>query len=611
MLPFYGNTHTTTSITGHQSTCFRAEARQIVAECCNAKITGKAAEDTVLFTGQGTTSAVNKLIDLLGLKCPFTSGLPEAFIPVVFVSSYEHHSNLLPWRESVAIVVTIPYHPTTGVDLEALAQALTAHSAHRVLIGAFSAASNITGVLTDCDAICCLMHAHGGLAVFDYATAAPYITVDMNPPSTVGGRPGAGGAGAVAKDAVFFSGHKFLGGPGASGCLIVKRALLPCKNEPPSSVGGGSVFFVTSSHHRYLSNREEREEAGTPALLADVKLALAMNLKRDLGVRWIESREQELVQMALSQFADEERIVVLGPPHTTQTHRLPILSFLIKYGAKFLHFHFVAVLLNDLFGIQARGGCMCAGPYTEGLLGFDATAIEGALLDKHEVLRPGVTRLSLAYWCSVEEVQYVLTAVRWVAEHGWKYLPYYRYAPPPLSSTLCVLTRCRYNYKTGEWAHTTRLTRFPERIWLSSQALYPPSAAPSASSASMPEDVLARTMQEVRDGLALMEGSREHKLSITGAGTGAGSKLEGYEALRWFATMDDVRHGGGAGEGTGKHIAHATAPAVAHPCVPRCDQSLPAHPAQHAVHLSGNLLLCAHPLRSGHQPCDCPAHGCG
>lgn len=423
VLPFYGNTHTTTSITGHQSTFFRHEARQLVAEACNAKITGKAAEDVVLFCGNGTTSCVNKLVDLLDLRSPFLEGIEEIYQPVVFVSSYEHHSNLLPWRESAAKVVMIDYDPATGVSLPDLEAKLKQFNHHVVKIGSFSAASNVTGILTDVDAVSILMHRYQGIACFDYASAAPYVRMDMNPVVMTED----GSSRLAHKDAIFFSGHKFLGGPGASGVLVVKRSLLPTRNELPSGdVGGGTVFYVTDDHHRYLSNREEREEGGTPTLLADVRVGLIMHLKRSIGQDWIEEKELQLARYAHDRLAVDPRVVVLGP---SGVKKLPILSFLIACHSKFYHFHFVSVLLNDLFGIQSRGGCMCAGPYAQSLLGLSKERVqqfEAAVLDKHEVLRPGFTRISFPYWSSKEEVDYILDAILFVAEHGWKYLPLYR-----------------------------------------------------------------------------------------------------------------------------------------------------------------------------------------
>eukprot|EP01032_Pedospumella_encystans_P022559 gene22559-25560_t len=562
VMPFYGNTHTAASITGHQSTCFRHEARQIVAESVNAKVTGKAAEDVVIFTGNGTTAAVNKLVDALGLNLPLPQNHDISKKPVVFVSSYEHHSNLLPWRESVADVVTIAYDAATGVNLVDLERQLLAHKDRLIKIGAFSAASNVTGVCTAVDDVSILLHQHHALAVFDYATAAPYVKIDMNP--VLIGNPHSGLA---YKDAIYFSGHKFLGGPGCPGVLVAKRKVMPQSNESPSSasVGGGTVFYVTEQHHRYLSNREEREEGGTPYVLGDVKLGLVMNLKQSIRSSWIENEEFRISSYVLKRLQSHASIVLLGKPQATEDvpgRYLPIFSFLVRCGGKFLHFHFVAALLNDLFGVQCRGGCMCAGPFSQILLGITDLhnqAFEQALLNRHEVLRPGYTRLSFPYWMSPEEIDYIVEAVLFVAEHGAKFLPAYR-----------------YNHMTGEWAHTTRLTRFPERKWLSrfSLATYLPeesqsvttSSAVSAEPLEQPigssptsdalkvwnvastEELLKKIRTEVQAELRKVEAAQQkasQKRGTAGAGTASGAavnneNLQSFEYLRWFVNAEEA-----------------------------------------------------------------------
>jgi selenocysteine lyase/cysteine desulfurase len=552
VMPFYGNTHTAASVTGHQSTCFRHEARQIVAESVNAKVTGKAAEDVVIFTGNGTTAAVSKLVDALGLNTLLPAGADESAKPVVFVSSYEHHSNLLPWRESVADVITIGYSTKTGVDLQELEEQLQLH-AHRVLrVGAFSACSNVTGVCTAMDEVSILLHRYHALAVFDYATAAPYVKIDMNPVL-----PGNMNAALAYKDAIFFSGHKFLGGPGCPGVLIAKRKLMPQSHETPSSasVGGGTVFYVTEEHHRYLSNREEREEGGTPYVLGDVKLGLVMHVKKSIRVAWVEQEEHRIAQMVQEKLQRHPAVVLLGKPSSTSHHAsnapfLPIFSFLLRCGDRFLHFHFVAALLNDLFGIQCRGGCMCAGPFSQTLLGIsDAhnAAFEQALLNRHEVLRPGYTRVSFPYWMHPSEIDYVIDAIHFVASHGHKFLPSYR-----------------YNHMTGEWAHTTRLTRFPERVWLSRFSLDVPSAYEPAAGESPPrtadaalrewgapsvEALLQQVNNAASEELQRIEqqmkkvrekGSAALIAQNASSAAAAGESLHAVEYLRWFVTSEEA-----------------------------------------------------------------------
>lgn len=506
VLPYYANTHTIASRTGHQSTCFRHESRQIISEILNCKINGKASVDLILFINNGTTNAINKLINALGLNTSyllqFLSKNEEKsndedkkvgsndeenkkkflYRPIVFTSSYEHHSNLLPWRESGSLVVTIKYNHITGVDLQDLYEKLEEYSEYKIKIGAFSAASNITGILTDIESCSALLHSYGGLVFFDYAAAAPYVEINMNP-NQISTRSYNNLKkikrfettdindlnSLIYKDALYFSGHKFLGGPNCSSILAVKKWILPQKNEIPSdNLGGGTVFYVTNNYHRYLNNFEEREEGGTPNIISDIKMGLVMNLKRNMNINQIEKQEFEINQYVTKRLQEDSRIVLLGKDLIYENKGeenekilnsfLPVFSFLIRCNDSFLHFHFVSVLLNDLFGIQTRGGCMCAGPFAQQLLGLTENLndqFEQALLNKHEVLRPGFTRLTIPYWNSKAEIDYIINAIKFVADHGYKFLSNYR-----------------YNYKSGEWAHSTRLTRFPEREWLSNFSLF-------------------------------------------------------------------------------------------------------------------------------------------
>uniref|UniRef100_H3H5W5 Aminotransferase class V domain-containing protein n=1 Tax=Phytophthora ramorum TaxID=164328 RepID=H3H5W5_PHYRM len=439
VMPLYGNTHTTTSVTGLQTTCFRHEARQIVAQAVNAKVTGRGAEDVVLFTGQGSSSAVAKLVQALGLQ------QVTNYRPVVFVGPFEHHSNLLPWRESAAEVVSIPENEQGQMDLQALETQLQHYAQRPLKIGAFSAASNLTGVLTDVDAVSALLHQHGALACWDYATCAPYVNIDMNPVVTDEKR-----RPFVYKDAVFISGHKFVGGPGSPGVLVVKKRLLT--NAVPTTPGGGTVFFVTENDHRYLSNREEREEGGTPDILGSIRLGLAFELKQRVGTKNIMTLERRNVHRVRESLQQNDNIVLLGRQDDT-VEQIPVFSFLVRFGDRFLHYNFVCALLNDLFGIQTRGGCQCAGPYATRLLGLarrDVLALESALIEKKEMLRPGFTRVSFPYFMTTAELEYVLAAVNFVATDGWKFLPQYK-----------------FNHKSGAWKHWTRFTKFPDRKWIS------------------------------------------------------------------------------------------------------------------------------------------------
>ncbi|XP_065345604.1 uncharacterized protein LOC135943120 isoform X2 [Cloeon dipterum] len=448
VLPCYGNTHTTTSTTSLQSTLFRHEARDIFRNAVNAS-----EHDAVIFAGNGCTGAVHKLIHALNLLEP----------PIVFVGPCEHHSNLLPWREIGAKIIRIPETKDGFLDLDNLKCQLEAHSSlNQQMIGCFSAASNITGILADDVATTLLLHQFGALAFWDYATAAPYVKIDMNPLLH-----GAGES-SVYKDAVFFSVHKFVGGVQTPGVLIAKKALF--KNSTPNGCGGGSVFFVSRDDHKYLKDIELREEGGTAAIVESVRAGLAMQLKESVGIQAIMSREEQIVKNVLAHIKTVPELLLLGPLNHSCKQRLAVFSFMVRHPrGTFLHHNFVCTILNDVFGIQARGGCACAGPYAQDLLGinenlakeYEDILLEDGRLDRthlrrheehsnFEMLRPGFSRISLPYFMSDEEVAFVLEALKMVALEGWKLLPQYILNP-----------------ETGEWRHRSNLV-FKDRRWLGS-----------------------------------------------------------------------------------------------------------------------------------------------
>lgn len=446
VLPMYGNTHTSTSITGLQTTCFRHEARQIIAQAVNAH----RKDDVVIMTGSGSTAAVNRVVHLLGLDLPLRVGAPR---PVVFVGPHEHHSNLLPWRESCAKVVTIAENSKGRLDIVQLERELAKYRKSeqtRLLIGSFSACSNVTGVLANVLAVTATLHRHGALSFWDYATAAPYVNVDMNPVVTGEDAP------YVYKDAVFVSPHKFVGGPGASGVLVAKKRMFA--NAVPKQPGGGTVFYVTETSHRYVSNRVEREEGGTPDIVGSIRAGLVFQLKSRIGSSEALHRMESIIsRRVLDMLKKIPNVHVLAA--NVDGPRLPVFSFVVRHAksGRMLHHNFVSALLNDLYGIQARGGCACAGPYAQRLLGMSeesAQKIEDELLEKHELLRPGFSRVSFPYFLSSDEIDYVLSAISQVAREGWLLLPQYR-----------------FNHKTGEWTHRTRFTKFPTRLWLSDAPL--------------------------------------------------------------------------------------------------------------------------------------------
>ncbi len=414
MLPYYANTHTETSFTGAQTTLLREQAREIIRQAVNGTH-----EDKVIFCGSGATAAMNKLIDMLNLRLPKSLSddfdldgvIPVGQRPAVLIGPYEHHSNELPWRESIADVVVIPLDGKGQLDLAALEDALEKYIDRPLRIGSFSAASNVTGLKTDVLGVISILKRHGALAFFDYAAAAPYTGIDMN------GHP--------ALDAVFISPHKFIGGPGTPGVLIVKDHLL--KNPIPASVGGGTVTYVTPEDHQYVSDAERREEGGTPGIVESIRAGLVFKLQQDVGLQEIARREHAFIYRAIARLSQCENLEMLGP---TDVPRLSILSLRFKRDDKDLHYGFIVSLLNDLFGIQARGGCSCAGPYGHSLLGMDmkySRALQSQIAAGNAILRPGWVRLNFNYFISEAEFDYLLGAIELVAKHAWRLLPYYRF----------------------------------------------------------------------------------------------------------------------------------------------------------------------------------------
>ncbi|XP_071826098.1 uncharacterized protein [Apostichopus japonicus] len=436
--PLYANTHTTTGLMARQTTQFRKEARQLIKMSVNAN-----ESDVLIFCGSGTTGAVNKLVSALKLK---SGGGKNT---VVFVGPYEHHSNILPWKESGAMVERINDTKTGHIDTEDLDRKLKKHKKKsRRLIGCFSAASNVTGIISDTNEVSAKLHEHGALSFWDYATAGPYLKIDMNPVSDNGEN--------YSKDAVYLSPHKFVGGVGTPGILIAKKHVF--LNEVPDNVGGGTVVYVTRETHHYSTDIEEREEGGTPAIVESIRAGLTFKLKDSIGTEIIEEREEELTRLAFERWkGGPTNIIILG---SSRANRLPIFSFLITHPAsgKVLHHDFVAVLLNDLFGIQARGGCACAGPYAQDLLGIDeelaqkfvhflvtdrskestlkkkkksrlSAAEETGVERTIEIMKPGFVRLNLPFFFCDEAIDYILTAVEMIASDGWVFLPQYRADP--------------------------------------------------------------------------------------------------------------------------------------------------------------------------------------
>lgn len=442
VMPFYANTHTESSGTGRQTTQFREDARDIIKRSVNAQ-----REDALIFVGSGATGAVNKLVDILNLRLPndlndkyrLDEKIPPAERPVVFIGPYEHHSNELPWRHSIADVVVIGDDEHGRIDLAQLEEKLQEYQDRPLRIGSFSAASNVTGIVTDVKRVSILLHRYGALSFWDYAASGPYADIDMN-------AVGEGADGHLAyKDAVFLSPHKFIGGPGSPGILLLKKAV--AQNTVPSLQGGGTVALVTPERTLYLDDLEHREEGGTPAILESIRAGLAFQLKSTVGEATIHHLEQSFIRRAIAIWQKNPNLRIVG---NQDAERLSIVSFLVRHQNRYLHYNFVVALLNDLFGIQARGGCSCAGPYMHRLLGVGQEYSDEYLCEVQKgfhSLKPGWARININYFVSQTEFQYIVDAVNLIALHGWALLPDYDFDP-----------------RSGLWTHKAGQPFEPSRL---------------------------------------------------------------------------------------------------------------------------------------------------
>jgi len=404
VLPYYANSHTEASYCGAYTTRLREEARALIAALTNA---GK--DCSVIFTGSGATSAINRIVSLCGVADFECAGRPSSgdsvATPAVFVGPYEHHSNILPWRESGAEVIEIAEASAGGPDLAMLEAELKARAGRQLLVGSFSAASNVTGIVTNVDAVTRLLKRHGALAFWDYAGGAPYLSIDMNP-----------GAG-LEKDAVFLSPHKFPGGPGAAGLLIVRNSIV--RSTRPTWPGGGSVSYVSSWAHEYLGSITSREEAGTPNVIGDIRAAVVFLVKAAVGLDFIKHRDAELTSRAMTAWRGNPLINILG---ADMPNRLPIFSFTVRDGANgHVHHQLFTRMLSDISGVQARGGCACAGPYGHRLLGLDRTEserIHQAIIAGQEIQKPGWIRLNFNYLTDDATAAYIIDSVNVLARNA-------------------------------------------------------------------------------------------------------------------------------------------------------------------------------------------------
>lgn len=421
----YANTHTEDDITGRSMSQLLHEAEEAIKKSVNAGPQGR-----IIACGTGATGAIDKLQQIIGVTLPPATrrnlgdmlddvALAETQ-PVVFIGPYEHHSNELSWRQSLATTVQVGMDASGHVDLEHLEELLQdPRYLNRTRIGSFSAASNVTGIRSDVRRITSLLHRYDAIACFDYAACAPYVEIDMNPVSASEGDD-------ASIDAIFISPHKFLGGPGSSGVLVFNERIYD-RALPPSVSAGGTVDYVGLSDQDFIPRIEEREKAGTPGVLQTLKAGLVFEIKDAVGVEVIQKREHELTDRALRSWGENDGVEVLGNPDAGS--RVGILSFNIRdVNGKYLHHKFLTVLLNDLFGIQSRAGCSCAGPYGHRLLDIDDATSEKyrlAVQQGHCGLKPGWCRVGLHWVMDDAEANYVIDAVHFLAREGHNFMHLY------------------------------------------------------------------------------------------------------------------------------------------------------------------------------------------
>lgn len=410
--PMVGNTHSESTATGKAMTDAYHYAQKIVKHHVNAND-----NDILLFTGTGMTSAIAKLQRLLGLKVPEQAinfcanahgnynnckDIPNDKRPVVFLTHTEHHSNHTSWFETLADVVVLEPSPNLTVDPDALRKEIVKYKDRPLLIGSFSACSNVTGYFPPYYELAQIMHEHNGYCFVDFAASAPYLDIDMHPAEKI-----------RQLDAIFFSPHKFLGGPGSSGVLIFNKELY--KNDIPDSPGGGTVKWTNRwGGYSYITDIEVKEDGGTPGFLQGIKAALAISLKENIGTLNIKLREKELIDITFNELSSIEGLHILAP---NIRERLGVFSFYIDK----VHHNLFTRLLNDRFGIQVRGGCSCAGTYGHFLLNVDFK-LSKEITDKIDAgnlsMKPGWIRLSLHPTMTNDELFFITDAVRQIAENA-------------------------------------------------------------------------------------------------------------------------------------------------------------------------------------------------
>ena len=408
--PFVANTHTETSITGSAMTMAYHKARSIIKAHVNAS-----KEDVLITSGTGMTGVVNKFQRILGLRVSENikkyAAIPADLKPIVFITHMEHHSNQTSWLETIADVEIIPCQESGLICFDSLEKLLIQYKDRQIKIASVTACSNVTGIITDYHKIAKVIHNYGGLCFVDFACSAPYVEIEMHPNDEE-----------AYLDAIFFSPHKFLGGPGSLGVLIFNKKLY--KNMVPDNPGGGTVNYTNPwGNHDYIDDIETREDGGTPGFLQTIKIALAIQLKEKMGIKNILAREHELIDLVFEKLTKIPNLHLLAGQHKA---RLGVFSFFIENA----HFNLVVKLLNDRFGIQTRGGCSCAGTYGHFLLHVDqqtSKSIEEKISEGCLIERPGWIRMSIHPTITNNEILYVCESIKQVAENIEEWSKDYEY----------------------------------------------------------------------------------------------------------------------------------------------------------------------------------------
>jgi selenocysteine lyase/cysteine desulfurase len=410
--PYVGNTHTETSLTGTVMTLAYHEAKNIIKQHVNA-----GDNDVLICAESGMTGVINKFQRILGIKLHekfrYKIKISEEDRPVIFITSMEHHSNQTSWLETIGDVVIIGLDDEGLTDLEHFKRLIDKYKNRKMKIAAITSCSNVTGIMTNYHEMAKIIHKAGGYCFVDFAASAPYIDIDMHPADED-----------AHLDAIFFSPHKFLGGPGSSGVLIFNRELY--KNEVPDNPGGGTVDWTNPwGEHKFVSDIEAREDGGTPPFLQTIRIALTIQLKEEMGTDNIARREKQIVKMVFEQLSGIDNLHILAD---NMRERLPIISFYIDD----LHYNLAVKLLNDLYGIQTRGGCSCAGTYGHLLLKVDqyySKKITEKINKGDLTEKPGWIRASFHPTMTDEEVLFVLNSIKELAADFKKYEKDYNYNP--------------------------------------------------------------------------------------------------------------------------------------------------------------------------------------